>query len=189
MQTAALLERLELSSAEPDPRRRRLIALAILTERLRQDNITPILVGGGAVEFYTAGGYATTDIDLALPACEEVNVAFADLGFEKVGRYWVREDLDLLFEAPALAGLPGEDAPRTVVEIDGMTATIIGVDDLIMDRLRAWVHWQSTEDERWTKRLAQLYKDQIDWEYLRSRSMSIPQELEAIQELFDETRQ
>ena len=70
-----------------------------------------------------------------------------------------------------------------------MTLTIIGEDDLIMDRLRAWVHWQSTEDERWTKRLAQLYKDQIDWEYLRSRSESIPQELEAIQVLFDETRQ
>ncbi len=188
MNNATLRERLELSCNESDPRRRRLIALAVLTERLRADKIMPILVGGGAVEFYTAGGYATTDIDLALPACEEVDIAFAELGFEKVGRYWVREDLDLLFEAPAQAGLPGENAPRTVVEVDGLTATVIGVDDLIMDRLRAWVHWQSTEDERWTKRLAQLYKDQIDWAYLRSRAESIPQELEAIQVLFDETR-
>ena len=83
--------------------------------------------------------------------------------------------------------LTGKNA-RTEGLAGGMTVTIIGVDDLIMDRLRAWVHWQSTEDERWTKRLAQLYKDQIDWEYLRSRSESIPQELEAIQVLFDETR-
>ena len=188
MNTATLRNRLELIMGEADPRRRRLIALAILTERLSVDNITPILVGGGAVEFYTAGGYATTDMDLALPACEEVNTAFDELGFEKVGRYWVREDIDLLFEAPAPADLPGEDAPRTVVEIDGMAVTIIGVDDLIMDRLRAWVHWKSSEDKRWTKRLAQLYKDQINWDYLRSRAESIPQELEAIQELFDETR-
>lgn len=173
---------------EADPRRRRLLGLAILSESLRRHGITPILVGGGAVEFYTAGGYATTDMDLALPACKEVSDAFAALGFEKIGRYWVREDIELLFEAPAQENLPGEDAPRTIVEIDNMMATIVGVDDLIFDRLRAWVHWDSTEDMRWTKRLALLYKDQINWKYLRSRAESIPQGHVATQELYDETR-
>lgn len=62
----------------------------------------------------------------------------------------MHDDLDLLFEAPAPAGLPGEDAPRTEVEVDGLRVVIIGVEDLLIDRLRAWVHWKSAEDERWT---------------------------------------
>ena len=78
------LERLHI---EPDPRRRRLIALGLLTRRLSAHGIEPILVGGGALEFYTAGGYATKDMDLALPAAAEVHDAFAALGFEKEGRY------------------------------------------------------------------------------------------------------
>ena len=116
---------LERLHGEPDPRRRRLVALGLLTRELSAHGIEPILVGGGALEFYTAGGYATKDMDLALPPAPEVDAAFAALGVEKEGRYWYQADLDLLFEAPAPAGLPGEDAPRTEVEIDGLRVVII----------------------------------------------------------------
>ena len=68
----------------------------------------------------TAGGYATRDVDLALAHGPATDAAFADLGFVKDGRFWYRDDLDLLLEAPAPAGLPGDDAPRTVIEIDGL---------------------------------------------------------------------
>ena len=173
----ATLDRLQV---EPDPRRRRLIALGLLTRQLTTHDIEPILVGGGALEFYTAGGYATKDMDLALPAAPEVDAAFAGLGFAKEGRYWYHAELDLLFEAPAPAGLPGEDAPRTEVEIDGLRVVIIGIEDLLIDRLRAWVHWNSDEDGRWTRRLALLYPDRIDWRYVRERTSGIPEEAEAL---------
>lgn len=165
---------------EPDPRRRRLLALGLLTRQLATHNIEPILVGGGALEFYTAGGYATKDMDLALPAASEVDDAFAALGFEKEGRYWYQAELDLLFEAPAPAGLPGEDAPRTEAEIDGLRVVIIGIEDLLIDRLRAWVRWNSDEDGRWTRRLALLYPDRIDWRYVRERTSGIPEKAEAL---------
>lgn len=174
---------LERLSGEPDPQRRRLLALGLLTQRLATDGIEPILVGGGALEFYTAGGYATKDMDLALPAAPEVDAAFAELGFGKEGRYWVYEDLDLLFEAPAPAGLPGEDAPRTEIDIDGLRVVIIGVEDLLLDRLRAWVHWRSEEDGRWTRRLALLYADRIDWRYVRERTHAVPEEARAVEAL------
>ena len=61
---------------ETDAHRRRLLALGLLTQRLATEGIEPILVGGGALEFYTAGGYATTDTDLALSATPEVDAAF-----------------------------------------------------------------------------------------------------------------
>ena len=75
-------ERLRRVREEPDPRRRRLIMLGLLTARLSPQGIEPILVGGAALEFYTAGGYATGDVDLALPPGPEIDAAFAALGFE-----------------------------------------------------------------------------------------------------------
>ena len=173
---------------EPDPQRRRLVALGVLTRRLSAYGIEPILVGGGALEFYTAGGYATKDVDLALPVAPEVDAAFAALGFEKEGRYWFHPEFDLLFEAPAPAGLPGEDAPRTEVEIDGLRIVIIGIEDLLIDRLRAWVHWSSDEDGRWTRRLALLYPDRIDWDYVRDRTSEVPEEARALNNIEHEAR-
>lgn len=181
MDPEARRRRLEALADEPDPLRRRLVALGLLTDRLAEAEIEPILVGGTALEFYTAGGYATKDLDLALPLSPEVDAAFAELGFRKEGRYWYREDLDLLIEAPAPEGLPGEDAPRTRVEIDGLVVAIIGVEDLLLDRLRGWVHWKSEEDGRWTRRLALLYADRIDWDYLRGRAGERPEEAEALE--------
>ena len=138
MERRGIKERVDRLRDEPDPRRRRLIALGLLTKQLSLHGIEPILVGGGALDFYTAGGYATTDMDLALPSGPEVDSAFAAMGFEKEGRFWHRADLDLLFEAPAPAGLPGEDAARTEIEADGLRVVIVGVEDLLIDRLRAW---------------------------------------------------
>ena len=183
MQRRGIKERVDRLRDEPDPRRRRLIALGLLTKQLSLHGIEPILVGGGALDFYTAGGYATTDMDLALPSGPEVDSAFAAMGFEKEGRFWHRADLDLLFEAPAPAGLPGEDAARTEIEADGLRVVIVGVEDLLIDRLRAWVHWKSEEDGRWVRRLAHLYSDRMDWRYLRERTKEVPEEAGALKEV------
>lgn len=163
-----------------------MLALGLLTKRLAEHDIVPILVGGGALEFYTAGGYATADMGLALPSTKEVGAAFAELGFEREGRYWYHADLDLLFEAPAPEGLPGEDAPRTKTEIDGLPVVVIGIEDLLIDRLRAWVHWRSDEDGRWARRLALLYKERIDWHYVRERTAQVPEEKRAAAQLHKE---
>jgi hypothetical protein len=168
--SSELRARVDALSNEPDRLRRRLIALGALTARLAPLRIEPILVGGLALEVYTDGGYTTADVDLALPKTEEVEQAFADLGFGKRGRFWVRPELELYFEAPAPAGLPGETAPRTELVIDGLRVVVLGVEDLLMDRLRAWVHWKSDEDGRWAGRLVALYGSRLDWEYLRTKT-------------------
>lgn len=100
-------QRLDRVAQEQNPGRRRLLALGIVADRLREIGVEPILVGGAAPEFYTAGGYSTGDVDLAMPHGPDVDAAYAELGFKKIGRFWVREDLDLYFEAPAPAGMPG----------------------------------------------------------------------------------
>lgn len=186
MDPIEMRSRMEALAEEPDRLRRRLIALGLLTAALAPHGITPILVGGTALELYTAGGYNTGDVDLALPTAPEVNAAFSTLGFEKEGRFWVRADLDLLFEAPAPAGLPGEDAPRTVLDIERLQVHVIGIADLLIDRLRGWVHWRSDEDARWTRRLALLHADSIDWGYVRSRVEKDADEAKALDQLLGE---
>ena len=186
MDPNACRRRIDSLHDEPDPQRRRLIALGLLTALLAPHDIEPILVGGGAVEFYTAGGYTTGDTDLALPSDPRVDAAFNVLGFRNEGRFWIREDLDLLFEAPAPAGLPGEDAPRTVLDVDGLRAVVVGIEDLILDRLRAWIHWKSDEDGRWARRLIALYADRLDWAYLLARTGTVEEEGREMQLLREE---
>lgn len=176
MTPAERTARMERLAKEANPARRRMLALGIVSDRLREIGLEPVLVGGGALEFYTAGGYTTGDVDLALPHGRDVDESFADLGFQKDGRFWIREDLDLYFEAPAPYSLPGETAPRTRVEIEGLQIVVLGVDDLLMDRLRAWVHWKSGEDERWAKHLAALYAERLDWAYLKSKVQNSEEE-------------
>ena len=188
MEDHDLEERLASLRDEADPRRRRLLALGLLTAHLAPLDIEPVLVGGGALEFYTAGGYATHDMDLALSHGPDVDAAFAAMGFRKEGRFWYHADLDLLFEAPAPSGLPGEDAPRTEVEVEGLRIVVIGVEDLLIDRLRAWVHWKSEEDGRWTRRLAHLYAHRLDWRYLRQRTNDTPEEAEGLRQVEREAR-
>lgn len=188
MEAGALRKRVDALGAEPDRMRRRLVALGALTERLAAEGIEPILVGGCALEVYTDGGYSTGDVDLALDASPEVDAAFADLGFEKQGRFWIRPELDLFFEAPAPEGLPGETAPRLELEVDGLRVVVIGVEDLLLDRLRAWVHWKSDEDGRWATRLTMLYRDELDWTYLRSQVEGEATEAAALDRLESEAR-
>lgn len=182
MDAALLRAKVDGLASEPDRLRRRLIALGALTELLAP-GIEPILVGGCALELYTQGGYATGDVDLALPVSPRVDAAFAQLGFARRGRHWVRSELDLYFEAPAPEGLPGETAPRTELTVEGLRVVVLGVEDLLLDRLRAWVHWKSDEDGRWAGRLVALYRAELDWSYLRSKVEGDRGEREALDTL------
>ena len=73
--------------------------------------------------------------------------------------------------------------------MDGLRVVVIGVEDLLIDRLRAWVHWRSDEDGRWARRLALLYSDRIDWRYVLERAARDPAEARAAAQLREEAAQ
>lgn len=152
-----------------DPLKKRLWALALLTRILEKHNLRPILIGGSALEYYTLGGYTTKDVDVALPSCKEVDDAFSLLEFDKEGRFWVNSKYDLLFEAPA-SNLRGEEAPLTEVRISDLVCYIIGIEDLIIDRLNGFFHWHWEDDRRWVKRLLKLNFSGLDITYLRNKA-------------------
>lgn len=151
------------------PFKRRLYFLGILTKKLKKFEIKPILVGGNAVEFYTLGSYSTEDIDIVCIDRDKVNEVLLKMGFKKLGRYWFNEVLDITIEVPG-EKLLGDYEKINVVEIDGLEIYVIGIEDLIIDRLNSCVHWNYKDDCEWTKELIFLHKDEIDLNYLEKRT-------------------
>ncbi len=171
---------------ETDLLTKRLLFMGLLTKELEPEKIRPVVVGGNAVEFYTAGGYATYDIDVVAPS-EPLDRILRSWGFSKEGRHWVSEELDIVIEAPAYS-LESEEQREKLyeVEIEGLKVYILGIEDLVVDRLNAYVHWESSDDRVWARELMVLHAEEIDWDYLEKRAKE--EEVEAaLFELREET--
>jgi hypothetical protein len=167
-QKRALLERIALTSS---PLKRQLLMLAGITRELRQrGKPAPILIGGCALAYYSREVYFTADIDVAYPDREGLGEVLLQFGFVVDGRYWVHHELKLVLEVPT-SSLHGEDAPLEIVEFeDGLECTIIGIEDLLIDRMNACKHWKSTSDCEMVELLVRQFSEEIDWEYLISRA-------------------
>jgi hypothetical protein len=104
----------------------------------------PILVGGGAVELYTASAITTGDFDLVTARQEEFEVILRELGFTKPGGLghtqlgWVHPTLSLGFEVVSSSLYDGmADRDRILLfelEEDG-AAAIVSIEDMIADRM------------------------------------------------------
>ena len=150
-----------------DPFLRRLAFVGILTKYLPPP--APIVVGGHAVEFYTLGSYATGDIDLIYPRPSVIGTLLTSWGFEQAGRHWVHPGLGLFVEVPNDM-VEGADFDRVIeTEAGGLPVRVIGPEDIIVDRLNAFVHWKSPEDGFWALELMRITYSQLDWKYLRAR--------------------
>lgn len=152
-----------------DPLKRQLFIIGILTKSLKKYNLQPVIVGGFALEFYTTGGYNTGDIDLVFSDGQLLNEILSGWGFKKEGRHWIHEELDIFIEAPGSTLTPEEKKHLSEVTVDGLAVYLIGVEDLIIDRLNAYVHWQSKDDGYWAKELMVIHQKKIDWKYLQKR--------------------
>lgn len=128
----------------------------------------PVVVGGHAVEFWTAGGYTTADIDMA-GASEPAAQVLAGWGFSQQGRHWFDDSLGIVVEIPGSSLLPAALAHTATVRLGRYTATVLGVEDLIIDRLCACVHWNDEESCLWAEALL-ASGHEIDEQYLRTRA-------------------
>lgn len=152
-----------------DRLRRNLLFVAMLDRKLGHPSPVqrPIVVGGSAVEFYTTGGYASADMDLVMLHPENADRILGDSGFERRGRYWSLPDTDLLVEFPGqtLTYAPGAYDRLTEVEMgDSLSATVIGIEDILIGRLYAAVNERRANDRRWALEMAVLHYDRLDWD-------------------------
>ena len=67
--------------------------------------------------------------------------------------------------------LVDEDAPLEVVELGPeLHCKIIGIEDLIIDRLNACKHWKSEIDCEMAELLIMRYGKELDWDYLEKKA-------------------
>jgi len=153
-----------------DPLERRLVFVGLLTRGVEALGWpAPVVVGGHAVEFYTAGGYATVDIDLA-GASEPVAQILNTWGFQREGRHWYDDGLRLVVEVPGATLGPDQLAHVTRVSIGREVVHIIGLEDLIIDRLAACKHWADQDSCDWARTMTAV-AEELDLPYLRRRAV------------------
>jgi len=164
------------------PLKRQLLAVAFISRLLqKKGKEAPIIIGGLALSYYTREVYFTADIDLAYSDREALDEVLKELDFKKKGRYWVNEALKLAIEVP-VGVLTGEDAPLEIVELGPeLQCQIIGIEDLIIDRLNACKHWKSEIDCEMAELLIMRYLKELDWDYLEKKAKKPENDL--IQEL------
>jgi hypothetical protein len=153
------------------PLKKQLLMVALITNLLEQKGKdAPIVIGGCALSYYSREVYFTADIDLAYADREALDNVLKNIGFVKQGRYWINEDLKIAIETPASI-LIGEDSPLEIVEFgNGLQCRIIGIEDLIIDRLNACKYWKSEIDCEMVELLIIKYKE-IDWTYLEKKAV------------------
>lgn len=157
------------------PLKRHLLMVALISKILEESGKeTPIVIGGCALSYYSREVYFTADIDLAYSDTEVLDNVLKGIGFRKEGRYWINDKLKMALEVPASI-LVGEDSPIEIVELgEGLKCRIIGIEDLIIDRLNACKHWNSEIDCEMVELLIRRYIDEIDWPYMEEKS-SLPE--------------
>ena len=155
----------------PDRLERHLRAAAAVSRVLAARQLRPVVVGGSAVEFYTRGAYATADVDLVVPGLQEAAEALAQLGFERHGASFVHPDVPVVVDLPP-EPLAGDPARLSVVEVEGQPVYIIGLEDLVADRLRAAAYWTDEGSKEWAVQLLAAHWDDVDWPYLQRLASS-----------------
>jgi len=158
-------------------------ALSLLAEavaKVRSDGeVEPILVGGGAVEFYTAGGIISGDLDLVAPEAEPIEEALISVGFDrstgpgKPRRGVVHPRLGLGVEVVSGALMDG-NADRKRIKVINIrhdrSLKIIPPEDLIADRVAQAVS-TGVPDQRMVTQAVLLYRLVLglDEDYLDQR--------------------
>ena len=151
---------------EPDELARKMLLIGYLTERLERKKPESVyLVGGQAVETYTAGQFRTGDIDIVTPDSEAAEEILKRIGFEREGMIWLNKTLGLAIHI--VGPTPRNFEKARIIHAGPYQVRIVGVEDLIIDRLAAAKFWKSQIDLEQAKALWKGFRKQIDLQYLR----------------------
>jgi len=78
---------------EPNELKRKMLLVGYLSDELSKRDAFLFLVGGQAVETYTAGQFTTGDIDITTTDQEATERLLTRLGFRREGMIWLNEKL------------------------------------------------------------------------------------------------
>ena len=162
-------ERIIRAANIKDPLERQMTVAALIATELEKKGTKVVLVGGAAVEFYTAANYLTRDIDFIATRPDDIKEIMTCLGFKNEGGTWyLPENPNIVVEFPKGPLDADWNRVQNVMLPDGTNVNVIGIEDIIIDRACAIKHWNDPEE--WLNYLMVGNFERIDWNYLSRRS-------------------
>ena len=151
-----------------DPVNERILIAALICSLAKEFANELVIVGGSAVEFYTAASYMTKDIDFIAKDDFQIAKIMTSLGFSiGEGYTWFHPDTSVVVEFPK-PPLLGDISRVTEVKTEYGVAEIIGVEDIILDRLKGREFWQ--DNNELPQMMIYSHYDSIDFVYLRKQA-------------------
>lgn len=146
----------------------------LVTLGLEEYGLRAILVGGSAVAVYTHGSLATFDVDFVVQGRQDALDVLRKLGFKegKSRGVWWYPHLNIPVEIPD-THLEGDLARVVDVTLEsGLQVHVIGVDDLVLDRIdQAAASGSPVSDvRRQAVLLMATYWEDLDLAYIRQQA-------------------
>lgn len=158
---------------------KQLYVAAAISSAFEKEGVQAVLVGGTVVEYYTAGGYTTADIDMILPPLEKqkIETVMKRLGFERFEdyRHWIHPQIRIPIEFPPGPLQVGHLLVQEVneIEIEKIKLKILRVEDILLDRLVAAQEWKDQQAQVQAEMLMYAHYTDIDWSYVHQKSSQL----------------
>ena len=152
---------------EQDLFRRRIRFVALLTSKLKENDVDAILVGGQAIDLYTGGTFATSDIDLLVTNKTVTEKLLNKFGFGKEGGVWFNRDLNIVIQV-ITTPYSGDLSRLKKVRVKDFELRVAAPEDLIIGRLYSSKVLNSNPqlDLEQAVTLLNLFAESIDNAYL-----------------------
>jgi len=171
-----LRELIKKATLTRDKLEKQIYLAAAISSAFEKRGIQAVLVGGVVVEYYTAGGYSTADIDMILPPLEkqEIETVMKELGFERFEdyRHWLHPHIQIPVEFPPGPLQIGHLLVQEVneIEIESIKLKILKVEDILLDRLIMAQEWKDLQAQAQAEMLMYAHYGEMDWSYVHQKS-------------------
>ena len=170
---------LNQAAAKQGKLEKQIYVAAVISGAFEEEGISVVLVGGTVVEYYTAGGYTTADIDMVLPPLEknEIEMIMRRLGFERFEdyRHWLHPLIAIPVEFPPGPLQIGHLLVQEVneIEIEKIRLKILKVEDILLDRLIMAQEWKDLQAQVQAEMLMFAHYFEMDWPYVHQRASQL----------------
>jgi len=153
---------------ERDLFRRRIFFIGYLAAKLKENGVDAILVGGEAIDLYTAGIFSTSDIDLVVDNKTVTENFLNRFGFgKKENGLWFNNDLNIVIQVIDQS-YSGDLDRLQKFKIKNYEIKVAAPEDLIQNRLYSAKFWKSNPQRDMEESIAllRIFSDSLDNSYL-----------------------
>jgi hypothetical protein len=169
-----------------------LITAAIITKLLETEQVRPIIVGGFSLAIYTDESYTTRDIDFVVSEKNKIDIVLKQLGFKRGNQNYIHEKNEIVIDLPGekLAGSLDKINKVIVDDFEDLYVYVISCEDIIMDRLRAYLYWKEDISKEWGMHMLAIHEKSLDIKYMKTvgKGAETEQESQEIAKWYSEIR-